>query len=232
MNVTVVFILNSVLLGVGLAMDAVSVSVVNGFRDPKMSSRRKNVIAGTFGVFQTMMPLIGWAAVTFFLQLFRKAEPCIPWIAFVLLLFIGGKMLIEGIGELRNKEDCREGGENDVFPAEGSGTDDGTEDGAKNASSAGGSGTERKVLGKKTLLIQGIATSIDALSVGFTISEYGFGAALAASLIIGLVTFILCRIALVLGIRVGRILNRYASLVGGIILIGIGVEILLTGILG
>jgi len=192
------YIISNVLLGTGLAMDAFSVSIVNGFHEPGMSAGKKNKIAGTFGFFQTIMPLAGWAAVSFFIHIFKKAEPFIPWIAFGLLLFIGGKMLIEGIMILRGK----------------------TEE----------SGEVQK-LGKGTLIIQGIATSIDALSVGFTISEYGFVSALAASLIIGVITFLLCRIALMLGIKAGTKLNRYASLVGGIILIGIGVEILLSNVL-
>ena len=191
------FIMNSSLLGIGLAMDAFSVSIVNGFHEPGMSAGKKNKIAGTFGGFQTIMPLIGWAAVVFFLHFFQKAEPFIPWIAFGLLLFIGGKMLIEGIQILWGKKEEE----------------------------------EDQKLGKGTLIVQGIATSIDALSVGFTISDYGFGMALAASLIIGAITFILCRIALMLGIKVGTKLNRFASLVGGIILIGIGTEILLTNLL-
>ena len=195
---TVKYIISSVLLGFGLAMDAFSVSVVNGFREPHMRTRKKNLIALCFGGFQTLMPMIGWAAVTFFLSLFKKAEPVIPWVAFGLLLFIGGKMVMEGIMVLRGKTDEAD---------------------------------EVKTLGKHTLFVQGIATSIDALSVGFTISGYGFVKALAVSLIIGLVTFVLCRLALVLGIRLGRILNRYASLVGGIILIGIGLEILLSNLL-
>ena len=192
------FIVSNVLLGIGLAMDAFSVSIVNGFREPGMSAGKKNKIAGTFGGFQTIMPLAGWTAVSFFLHIFRKAEPFIPWIAFALLLFIGGKMLIEGIMILRGKTDENEEGQR---------------------------------LGRRTLLIQGIATSIDALSVGFTISDYGFVSALIASLIIGVITFVLCRIALTLGIKVGEKLNRYASLVGGIILIGIGTEILLSNLL-
>lgn len=191
------FILSNVLLGIGLAMDAFSVSIVNGFHEPGMSAGKKNKIAGTFGFFQTIMPLIGWGAVTFFLQIFKKAEPFIPWIAFGLLLFIGGKMLIEGIMILRGKS---------------------VEE-------------EDQKLGRGTLIIQGIATSIDALSVGFTISEYGFVSALIAALMIGVITFLLCRIALMLGVKVGTKLNRYASLAGGIILIGIGTEILLSNLL-
>ena len=192
------FIISNVLLGIGLAMDAFSVSIVNGFHEPGMSAGKKNKIAGTFGFFQTIMPLIGWAAVSFFIHIFKKAEPFIPWIAFGLLIFIGGKMLIEGIMILRGKTEENE---------------------------------EDQKLGKGTLIIQGIATSIDALSVGFTISEYGFVSALFAALMIGVITFLLCRIALTLGIKVGTKLNRYASLVGGIILIGIGTEILLSNVL-
>jgi len=192
------FIVNSTLLGVGLAMDAFSVSIVNGFHEPGMSSGKKQKIAGTFAGFQTLMPLIGWFMVSFLVSAFKKLEPYIPWIAFLLLLFIGGKMLIEGIQILRGKKKEEEG--------------------------------ETSLTGK-TLILQGVATSIDALSVGFTLADYKVGPAIVAALIIGVVTFILCRIALVLGIKVGTKLNRYASLVGGIILIGIGTEILLTHIL-
>ena len=94
---TILFIGNSLLLGVGLAMDAFSVSVVNGFHEPKISVRKKRGIAVVFAAFQTAMPLLGWIAVHFFLELFKKAEPFIPWVAFILLLFIGGKMLLEAI---------------------------------------------------------------------------------------------------------------------------------------
>ena len=192
------FVINSILLGVGLAMDAFSVSIVNGFHEPGMSSGKKQKIAGTFAGFQTLMPLIGWFMVSFLVSTFQKLEPFIPWIAFFLLLFIGGKMLIEGIQILRGKKKEEKG--------------------------------ETSLTGK-TLILQGVATSIDALSVGFTLADYKVGPAIIAALIIGVVTFILCRIALVLGIKVGTKLNRYASLVGGIILIGIGTEILLTHIL-
>ena len=126
------------------------------------------------------------------LTLFTKAEPFIPWVAFFLLLFIGGKMIVEVIV--------------DPQPEAGKVTR----------------------LTRKTLLIQAIATSIDALSVGFTIAEYGVISALVAAAIIGVVTFVICRVGVVLGIKVGTKLNRGATLLGGIILIGIGIEILVT----
>ena len=188
---TLVFLLNSALLGVGLAMDAFSVSVVNGFHEPGMRKEKRRGIALVFAVFQTVMPLIGWAAIHYLLALFKKAEPFIPWIAFFLLLFIGGKMLIEGLSKKEDEEE------------------------------------EAYHLNKRTLFIQGIATSIDALSVGFTIADYGVGMALIASAIFGVVTYVLCRLGIRLGIKIGTKINKRASILGGLILIGIGAEILI-----
>ena len=121
------FFLNSALLGVGLAMDAFSVSMANGLHDPGMSRKRMCIIAGTFGVFQAVMPMTGWVCVHTIVEMFSSFETFIPWIALALLGYIGGKMLIEGI---RGEE---------------------TEEAA--ALSAG------------ALFMQGVATSIDALSV-------------------------------------------------------------------
>ena len=81
-----------------------------------------------------------------------------------------------------------------------------------------------------TLLVQGIATSIDALSVGFTISEYGFIMALVCSLIIAVVTFIISVWRLVIGKKAGTRLSNKASILGGVILIAIGLEIFITGV--
>jgi len=191
------FMINSLLLGVGLAMDAFSVSVVDGLQEPGMSSGKRMKIAGVFAGFQTLMPILGWLLVHTLLQFLKQAESWIPWIAFVLLFLIGGKMILEGITN---------------------------------------SGSDRSELTKHrltpaVLVVQGIATSIDALSVGFTIADYGIPAALAAAAIIGAVTFGICMLGLKLGIRFGTKLNRHASIIGGIILIGIGVEILLTHLL-
>ncbi len=84
--------------------------------------------------------------------------------------------------------------------------------------------------GFSQLVMQGIATSIDALSVGFTIADYPLRGALAAALIIGAVTFVICRIGLVIGLKIGTRYNRRASLFGGTILICIGLEILIKGL--
>ena len=195
MGTIVSFVLNSILLGVGLAMDAFSVSMANGLNAPKMSRRMKIMIPLTFAGFQFLMPVIGWFCVHSVAEAFTSFQRAIPWIALVLLLFIGGKMLIEGI----------RGGEEEHTDA---------------------------VLKPGALMIQGVATSIDALSVGFTIAEYHVTEALAAGLIIGGITFVICACGLRIGQRFGTRLAGKASILGGLILIGIGIEIFVTGILG
>ena len=188
-----VFFLNSVLLGVGLAMDAFSVSLANGLHDPRMSRRRSAIIAGTFAGFQAAMPMLGWVCVHTIVEMFSSFEVFIPWIALALLGYIGGKMLVEGI----KGEEAEEAAE----------------------------------LSAGALFVQGVATSIDALSVGFTISEYGWLMALVCSLIIAVVTFFLCAAGLSLGKKFGTKLSGKASVLGGVILIGIGLEIFITGVL-
>lgn len=188
-----VFFFNSILLGVGLAMDAFSVSLANGLNEPKMKRGKMCGIAGVFALFQALMPMLGWVCVHTIVQYFKAFEVLIPWIALGLLLFIGGKMLIEGI---KNN-----GGEE-----------------------------ENTGVGLGALLVQGVATSIDALSVGFTIADYGFVMALVCSLIIALVTFIICMAGLFIGRKFGTRLAGKASVLGGVILIFIGLEIWITGV--
>ena len=189
------FVLNSILLGIGLAMDAFSVSVANGLHDPQMKKSRMCLIAGTFAFFQFLMPMIGWTCVHFLVEKFTSFQKAVPWIALLLLSFIGSKMIWEAF------YDHEESGEQQVGLTAG------------------------------MLAVQGIATSIDALSTGFTISEYGWHMALAASLIIAAVTFIICMIGVRIGKAFGMKLARRASVFGGIILILVGLEIFLKGIL-
>lgn len=193
MSWSIGFFINSSLLGVGLAMDAFSVSLANGLKEPKMSGKKMCGIAGIFGCFQGMMPLIGWICVHTIVQYFRAFEKLIPWIALFLLLYIGGSMLLEGI---KKKE-----------PEESPG------------------------VGFQALLLQGVATSIDALSVGFTIADQGFVMASVCAMIIAAVTFVICMFGLKLGKRFGTRFSGRASVLGGIILIGIGIEIFLNGVL-
>ena len=197
------FVLNSILLGVGLAMDAFSVSIANGLNEPGMSRKKTYGIAACYAFFQFAMPMIGWFCVHTIASYFKIFQKFIPWIALILLLYIGGQILFEGIRRIKNK--CEENPENC------------------------GCGT-KTVLTRKTLIIQGIATSIDALSVGFTTARYGTAAAFSSSLIIAVVTFVICMIGLLFGKKFGERLSEKATILGGIILIAIGIEIFVTGI--
>jgi len=193
MEWNLMFFVNSAMLGVGLAMDAFSVSLANGLNEPQMKKGRMCQIAGVFAGFQALMPFIGWVCVHTVLQYFQIFEAFIPWIALVLLCFIGGNMLKDGI---QNKEEE----------------------------------VEKAEVGLKALMIQGIATSIDALSVGFTIAEYGLLMAIVAVLIIGVLTFFICFFGLELGKKFGTVFSNKATIAGGIILIVIGLEIFITGV--
>lgn len=187
------FFFNSILLGVGLAMDAFSVSLANGLNDPYMKKKKMCGIAGVFAVFQALMPMTGWICVHTIVQYFKESEKFIPWIALILLAFIGGGMLKDGI----------KGGEEETGGA---------------------------AVGFVALMVQGVATSIDALSVGFTIAEYGFFMALICAIIIAVVTYFICMAGLMIGKRFGTKLSNKATILGGVILILIGIEIFVNGV--
>ena len=193
MEWSLMFFVNSALLGVGLAMDAFSVSLANGLNEPNMKKGRMCQIAGVFAGFQAFMPFIGWVCVHTVLQYFQVFEKFIPWIALALLCYIGGNMLKDG--KQNNQEEV-----------------------------------ENAEVGFKALMLQGIATSIDALSVGFTIAEYGLVMALVAALIIGVLTFFICFFGLGLGKKFGTMFANKATILGGVILIVIGLEIFITGV--
>lgn len=203
--------ITAALLGAGLAMDAFSVSLANGLADQDMNKGRMTVIAGTFAGFQFAMPLIGWFCVHTAASRLVWFGRLVPWIALVLLLYIGGKMLKEGIEDNRaakNTETVEDPNPKDE------------------PESAGG-----EKLSTYDLILQGIATSIDALSVGFAIEAYALLEAFASSLIIGVVTFAICIAGLAIGKKMGTVLAGKASILGGLILIGIGLEIWIKGVI-
>ena len=194
MEWNLLFFVNSAMLGVGLAMDAFSVSLANGLNEPNMRKKKLCGIAAVFAIFQAAMPMIGWICVHTIVECFKAFEAWIPWIALILLVFIGGKMLIEGIKN--NEEEV-----------------------------------EKQEVGFAALMIQGVATSIDALSVGFTIAEYGLLMAIVCAMIIAVITFFICVGGLVIGKKFGTRLSNKASILGGVILIIIGLEIFITGVM-
>ncbi|SFL35139.1 Putative Mn2+ efflux pump MntP [Lachnospiraceae bacterium KH1T2] len=188
------FIFKNVMLGVGLAMDAFTVSIANGLNEPHMRARKTLCIAGAYGFFQWFMPMVGWLCVHTIVTYFSSFEKFIPWIALILLAWIGGKMIFESLSHKDEEE---------FVPSR---------------------------LNFTTLVIQGIATSIDALSVGFTIASYDLAKACVSSVIIAVVTFLICMVGLHLGKTLGEKLSGKAEILGGIILIAIGLEIFIQDV--
>lgn len=187
-------IINSIFLGIGLAIDAFSVCIANGLSETGMKSSRKYKIAGVFAVFQAAMPAVGWICVKTIIGLFDGFRRFIPWIALLLLVFIGAKMIYEAVVSGRG-------------------------DGKK---------PEEMIITNRQLFVQGVATSIDALSVGFAIAGYSAAEAVISALVIGAVTFVICIIGLVIGKKAGKLFADKAPVFGGIILICIGIEIFIS----
>lgn len=195
---TLIWILTAIGLGAGLAMDASAVSMSNGLAEPKMKLGKIFTIAGFFGVFQIIMPIFGYLAVTVlsatlgenFTRIFGYL---VPWIALTLLLILGIKMIVEGIkeGKDSNKEN---------------------EESVKKLTIGG-------------LFVQAIATSIDALSVGVIYGNVVPLEAYTTFLIIGIVTFGISVAAVFIGKKFGTIFSNKATIAGGIILCAIGLEI-------
>lgn len=196
-------ILSIFLSGISLSMDAFAVSICDGMIYRNLNKRKGVLIPLTFGVFQAVMPIIGFYVGLAFLEYIESFD---HWIAFALLLIIGGKMVFDGIKELRTPEE------------------------------------ELKV--KKfsfgEVFVQGIATSIDALAVGFSLNAMLEGIdsvqlwAWISVCIIGLTTFIISLIGLIIGVKVGKLFKKKASvaeIIGGLVLVAIGLKILIEGLL-
>ena len=190
------FYVTSILFGVSLAMDAFSVSLANGMNNPRMKPGKICTIAGIFGFFQALMPFLGWILMTTILSLFESLTVIIPWIALGLLGFIGGKMLLDGVGSKESEGEC------------------------ECCSCA--------ALTLGALLVQGIATSIDALSAGTGFEGYSPIDAIVASVIIAAVTFVICVGGVLIGKRTGMLLANKACILGGLILISIGLYIFIS----
>lgn len=172
-----------IVLSLGLAMDATAVSMTNGLSDRKIKIMKTLLIGVIFGVFQAMMPLLGYLFGNLFAELVQTLD---HWIALVLLGYLGGKMLYDGF---------KKGEEEEV-----------------------------KELSFKTLLVQGVATSIDAFAVGISFATLHVNIALAVCSI-GVITFLLSTIGVFIGKKFGDLLNNKATILGGLILVGMGLKI-------
>jgi len=193
MKLDFLFLSNAILFGIGLAMDAFSVSLANSLNEPKMKKSKNYLIAAVFGIFQGLMPLIGWFCIRTVASTFERFHKYIPWIALIVLLYIGGKMILECF--LSKEKECKV-----------------------------------EELSITILFLQGIATSMDALSVGFTISDYVFCFAIYEAAIIGMLTYLISYIGVKIGQKFGTKFSGRASLIGGCILVFIGIRIWIKGV--
>ena len=206
-------ILSIVLTGFGLAMDAFAVSVAKGITLTRVKAKDALKVALFFGGFQALMPLIGWGAGRYFADYIKAFD---HWIAFILLSFIGGKMIFEAL-----KEDDEEKAEVAV-----------SMEVSKNKEREFANMKRKEELSAKNLTVLDIATSIDALAVGVSFAFLGISI-VQTIIIIGIITFVLCFLGVIIGEKLGDIFKNYAEIVGGVILILIGINILLehTGII-
>ena len=182
------------LIAVSLALDALAVSITNGMKAKNFTKKKAVAAAFCYGGFQFVMPLIGYWLGQSVKSLIESFD---HWVAFGLLLIIGGKMIIDAIREWNVPEE-------DMTPI---------------------------VLTPWKVILQGIATSIDALAVGITLSTSSSLNIWFSCTVIGIVAFVLPLIGGLLGKKIGSFFRTKAGLVGGLVLVGIGVKILLEHLL-
>ena len=178
-------ILEVVLIGIGLAMDAFAVSVCKGLSMNKFKADKVIIIGLYFGIFQAVMPLIGYLLGSTFQEFISSID---HWIAFVLLAFIGFNMIKESLSKKEDKMDDS--------------------------------------VDIKTMVVLAIATSIDALAVGITFAFLEVNI-IMSMIVIGLITFLLCIIGVIIGNKYGSKFEDKAQIISGVVLIIIGLKILI-----
>lgn len=178
-------------IAVGLSMDAFAVSVANGCRIGQVTLRDALRPGWWFGGFQMLMPVLGWLGGLALRDLIQSFS---HWVAFGLLVFVGGKMLVEALRGAEHEQKCE---------------------------------AERR--STRDMLVLAIATSIDALAVGLSLSVLHVSI-WWPTLLIGLVTFVFSLAGTLLGCSIGKLIKDKAEIVGGLVLIGIGIRILLQGL--
>ncbi len=184
--------LTTVMLGLGLAMDAFAVSITNGLCYKDMRTGMRITMAASFGLFQGIMPALGYFTGNVFAEKIKAID---HWVAFVLLAGIGINMIAEAIKENKSHK-------------------------------KGESYCEIKKLTITSLLVQSVATSIDAFAVGISLALAG-ASILTSAVSIAVITFLCCLAGVYIGTFAGGALKDKAQIAGGIVLIFIGLKILI-----
>ncbi|MDR2258172.1 MAG: manganese efflux pump MntP family protein [Treponema sp.] len=208
--------LSIVLMGLSLSMDAFAVSVSSGICIPGLRPFHAVRASLSFGLFQFVMPLAGWYLGSAFAASISAVD---HWIAFGLLALIGGKELWEALSEKAGAAPCETAGSEKPGDPPG-GEPETAADGAP-----GPKKPRADIRDPLTLLNLSVATSIDALAVGISLSIMGHGIWFSAALIGG-ITFLVCLSGFEFGRRLGFLFKKGARIAGGLILFGIGVKIL------
>ncbi len=193
------------IIAIALAMDAFAVSICKGL-STKNSYLKTGLVCGAwFGAFQALMPFLGWilgSAVAEYVEKYKA------YIVFVLLAFLGIKMIVEAVQEAKEGCDCDCNESETLIPAPIK---------TKNNDSS---------LAPFLMFTMAIATSIDAFATGLTFAAVNANIWLAVSLI-GIVTFICCFIGSIVGAKIGSKCKTQAEITGGVILIAIGLKFLI-----
>lgn len=195
-------IVNVILTSLSMSVDAMTVGAIDGLEEKDMKMIKVILIALTFGIFQAIMPIIGYF-VGFSLK--DVLETYIPYIAFTLLLILSIKSLIDFIKELKEKKKQKENNEIEIV--------------------------KTKKIKVTTILFQGVATSIDALCIGFVFLDYDIPNAMLTFGIIGITTFILTLLTTTFGSKLASKLEKWASLIASIVFLAIGLKILIEGLI-
>lgn len=190
-------IIELLLIAVGLSMDAFAVSIGNGLSMKKSEPKAALAIAFSFGLFQALMPTAGYFLGSAFEKVIKQFD---HYIALIFLGFIGGKMIYDGIKELKAQ---KRGGETEEKPFK---------------------------LGFGALMIQAVATSIDALIVGVSFAALPDVNIWAAITLIGITTFTISLVGVFFGKKFGQLLGSRAEIFGGLILVGIGLKVFIEHI--
>lgn len=187
------------LVSLSMSVDAMTVNATNGIKNEKIKKYKLVLIGLTFGIFQFVMPLIGYFIAYGFKQYLDKIKTAIPWIAFALLMFLAINSFVEFIKERKNKdEDLKK--------------------------------EENSNISLWTIFTQAIATSIDALCIGFVYCTSTIPNALIIFTCIGITTFILSTLTGLFANKLAGILEKWASLIASIVFVIVAVKILLEGL--
>lgn len=189
--------IDCILTSISMSVDAMTVNATNGLTEKNMSKLKMILISLSFGIFQFVMPTIGYFIGYSFKD---ELENLIPWIAFALLLLLGIKSFIDWFKEFR----ARKKDEEEI---------------------------KEKKISLLDIFVQSVATSIDALCIGFVYLSYSISNALIVFMIIGIVTFTLSFLCVFLAKQIAGPLEKWAGLIASVVFIAIGIKILLEGIL-